>query len=128
MGIAKSIVSIVESPTHPKLSELFRSLGIEEIKLNSMRKAISQIKTQAPDYIIAEFFYGYGNNYAGANISNLDVMLHSLQRYAPSAKVIVIVDKHEKKYIDKLQELFSIYAVVQHPAATKVEQLLTSGL
>ena len=55
-------------------------------------------------------------------------MLHSLQRYAPGAKVIVIVDRNEKKYIDKLLELFSIYAVVQHLVATKIKQLLSDVL
>ena len=57
-----------------------------------MRKAIQGLSEQRPDYVVAEFFYGYGNNYAGANLGNLDVFLASLQKYAPRAQVIVMVD------------------------------------
>lgn len=43
--------------------------------------------------LVAKFFYGYGNNYTVVNISNLDLLLFSLQKYAPKARVIVLVDK-----------------------------------
>ena len=78
----KTLFSIIESSGHPNFTELYNSLDIEEIKINSMRKAISTLKKQQPDFIVAEFFYGYGNNYAGVNISNLDVLLYSLQKYS----------------------------------------------
>ncbi len=67
------VYSIVESPGHPDFSGLYRRLGWQELRLPSMRKAISQLRKQPPDVVVAEFFYGYGNNYAGINISNLDV-------------------------------------------------------
>ena len=54
-----------------------------------IRNALKRLKREAPDFIVAEFFYGYGNNYAGVHISNLDVLLYSLQKYAPRAKVIL---------------------------------------
>jgi len=73
------LFSIVESPMHPDFSRLYRRLGIRELRLGSMRKAIGQLKKERPDFVVAEFFYGYGNNYAGVNVSNLDVFLYSLQ-------------------------------------------------
>ena len=112
-----TLFSIIESPLHPDFSEVYRRSGIQEVKLHSIRKAISELKKHAPDYIVAEFFYGYGNNYAGVNISNLDVFLYSLQRYAPQARVIVMVDKSERQYVNKLQELFSLHAILQHPVS-----------
>jgi len=36
---------------------LLDHLGIEEIQVTSMRKAMNVLKKQRPDYIIAEFFY-----------------------------------------------------------------------
>ena len=86
----KTLFSIIESSGHPNASELYDSLGIKETKITSMRKAIAALKKQQPDYIVAEFFYGYGNNYAGVNISNLDVLLYSLQKYSAHTKVIVL--------------------------------------
>lgn len=102
---------------HPDFSSLYHHANILEVKLRSMRKAINELKKRQPDYVVAEFFYGYGNNYAGVNISNLDVFLYSLQRYAPHAQVIVMVDKSERQYVDKLNDIFPLRAVLQHPVS-----------
>lgn len=109
------LYSIIESPTHPMLSDLYRQLEIKEIQLTSMRKAISELKRTPPDFVVAEFFYGYGNNYAGVNVSNLDVFLYSLEKYAPAATVIVIVDKAEQKYLERLPEALRPDAVLVQP-------------
>jgi len=45
-----------------------------------MRKVISQTKKQPANYLVTDFIYGYSNN-AGVNISNIDVLLMSMQRY-----------------------------------------------
>lgn len=111
---------------HPNFSALYTRHNIDEVRLSSMRKAISQLKKQPPDYVVAEFFYGYGNNYAGINISNLDVFLHSLQKYAPEAKVIVLVDKQERQYVNKLAEMFRLHAILQYPVTSaQLEACLT---
>lgn len=115
----KVVFSIIESPLHPNFTELYQQLGFKNMQLNSMRKAISQLKKQKPDYVVAEFMYGYGSNYAGVNVSNLDVFLHSLQKYAPETKVIVMVEKHEVKYVSKLTNLFSLHAALQHPVSVE---------
>ena len=120
------LFSIIESPLHPDFSGVYQRAGIQEIKFRSIRKAINELKKQIPDYVVAEFFYGYGNNYAGVNLSNLDVFLYSLQRYAPQARVIVMVDKSERQYVDKLQELFSLHAILQHPVSNReIEKALS---
>jgi len=111
----KILFSVIESPTHPFLTPLYNKLGINELCFKHMRKLISKIKKVQPDYIAVEFFYGYGNNYAGINISNLDVMLYSLQRYSPDTKVIVFVDKTDRQYVDKLNEILPLHAVLTQP-------------
>jgi len=112
---ARTLFSIIESPAHPDFSRLYQRLQIREVRLASMRKAISALKDDTPDYVVAEFFYGYGNNYAGVNVSNLDVFLYSLQKYAPDARVVVLVDRHERPFVEKLSALFPLHAVLQHP-------------
>lgn len=111
------VLSIAETPLHPNATPLFKQLGWTEDRVNSQRKGISAIKKRAPDLVVCEFFYGYGNNYAGVNVSNLDVMLYSLQRYAPEAKVIVLVDKTEQEYIAKLETLFTLDSVLIAPVS-----------
>jgi hypothetical protein len=45
------------------------------------------------------------------------VLLSSLQKYAPAARVIVLVDKAERQYVDKLNDLFPLHAVLQYPVS-----------
>ncbi len=109
-----TILSIIESPTHPKLSSLYEQMGAREIKVNSTRNAIKQLKKHKPDFIVAEFFYGYGNNYAGVNVCNLDVLLSSLPKYSPDTKTIIFVEKDEAFYVDKLNVLYPLHAAFLH--------------
>lgn len=115
----KTLFSIIESSGHPNAAELYRSIEIKETRINSMRKAIAAVKKQAPDFIVAEFFYGYGNNYAGVNISNLDVLLYSMQKYAPDTKVIVLVQPDEYKYVNKLNEIIKLHDILKLPINMK---------
>jgi len=101
---------------HPDFSTLYASLDMKEKRFNSLRKTINNLKLK-PDFIVAEFFYGYGNNYAGVNISNLDVMLHSLPKYSIDSKVIVLVSKEERQFADKLATLFPLHAILQLPVS-----------
>ena len=114
---APLLFSIVESPGHPNFSGLYRRLGLNELRLGTQRKAVQALKRSTPDWVVAEFFYGFGNNYAGANISNLDVFLASLQKYAPRARVIVLVARNERPYVDGLGARFPLHAVLSQPVS-----------
>ena len=110
-----TLYSIIESPAHPDLSKFYNRYGFKQLKFNSQRKAISALKKEKPDFVVAEFFYGYGNNYAGVNVSNLDVFLHSQRKYAPEAKIIVLAQPREYPHVQKLAELFPLHAVIRLP-------------
>lgn len=109
--------SIVESSLHPNFSALYDELNISNLYFHSMRKAIAKLKTIAPDFIVVEFFYGYGNNYAGVNISNLDVMLYTLQKYSPDSRVIVMVEKSQRDYVDELNKIIQLHTVLIQPVS-----------
>jgi len=113
------LYSIIESSGHPKMSSLYQELGFKELKFVSQRKAIGKLKSTPPDIVVAEFFYGYGNNYAGVNVSNLDTLLASLQRYAPDAEVVVMVNKKEVEFVEKLKILFPVHTVLVHPVSVE---------
>lgn len=115
--VKRTLYSLIESPLFPNMLDLCQVLQINEFRFDSMRKAISRLRTDKPDIVIGEFVYGYGNNYAGVNVSNLDVFLYSLQKYAPEAKVIVVVEKEERQYVDKLADLFDLHAVLSLPVS-----------
>lgn len=120
-----TLFSIIESPAHPRLDALCARLRIDQMKLPSQRKAIQALKRQRPDWVIAEFFYGFGNNYAGANLSNLDVFLASLRKTAPEARVIVLVAKDQAQYVPLLGERFALHAVLTLPVTeSELEPIL----
>lgn len=122
------LLSIIESPTHPGFSSLYQQLKICEHKVNSIRNALKLLKRESPDFIVAEFFYGYGNNYAGVHISNLDVLLTSLPKYAPDAKVIIIVSRTEYQYVEQLNNIYPLHGVLQQPVRqSDLEALLNPG-
>lgn len=110
-----TVYSIIETPLHPDMASVYKSFGMKELKFNSMRKAISQLKDVLPDIIVADFIYGYGSNYAGTNVCNLDVFLRSLEPYGKEAKIIVLVDKEEQEFVSKLHELFPLSMALIYP-------------
>lgn len=116
----KQLYTLLESATFLRFPELYAVLDIEESRFQSARQFNKAIAIQAPDIILAEFRYGFGNNYAGVNVSNLDVSLYALQRHAPQAKIIVLADKTERPYIPKLKALFNIDAVLALPCSRKM--------
>ena len=125
MSGRRTLVSIIESPAHPNLSALYRRLDLDEVKPRSVRDAIKGLKKNPPDYVVADFLYGYGNNYAGVNLCNLDVFLASLQKYAPHARVLVLVSRDEEPYARQLAELFPVHAILVYPVTeTQVEAAL----
>lgn len=124
----KTLFSIIESPAHPDFSSLYKKLGIREIRLGSIRKANAELKKQVPDIVVAEFIYGYGSNYSGVHISNLDVFLVSLLKYKAKARVIVMVDKSEQQYVDKLNEIYTLDTVLVQPVSKpQMEAVLTEN-
>ena len=111
----KTLFSLIESPFPPDFTALYRRLGIEAQRFDSARNLHRALQKQAPDFFVGEFVYGWGNNYAGANVSNLDVTLRTLQCQAPQAKVIVFIHPREEEHIGKLLDLFPIHAVLSYP-------------
>ncbi|SEH04791.1 hypothetical protein [Candidatus Venteria ishoeyi] len=122
----KTLLSVIELPGHPNFSDLYQKLNIREQRVNSPRKAIKMLKKSVPDLIFAEFLYGYSNNYAGINICNLDVLMYSLPKYAPNAKVIIFVDKSELQYARQFGEMFTLQEILVRPfTVQQLEAVLT---
>lgn len=117
-----TLSSLIESPFHPDFSALYQKLGIVAERFDTARNLHRALQKQPPDFFVGEFVYGWGNNYAGANVSNLDVTLRSLQYLAPQAKMIVFLHPREAPHIDKLVELFPIHAVLQYPVSEQAMQ------
>lgn len=127
------VFSVIESPTHPKLSPLYTELGYEELQLNSIRKAMNALKKNQPDVIVAEFFYAFGTNYSSNHISNLDSLLIALQKYPDyHPKIIILVSKREYEFVSKLDGHYgdnynADYVLAQPVSPEQVRAILTAG-
>jgi len=111
----KTLFTLIESPFPPDFLGLYQEMGIVAERFDSARNLHRALQKQAPDFFVGEFIYGWGNDYAGATVSNLDVTLRTLQAVAPQAKIIVVMQPSEEAHIGKLLALFSIHAVMKLP-------------
>jgi len=118
----KTLFSLIESPFATDFSALYQKLGIVAERVDTARNLHRALQKQPPDFFVGEFIYGWGNNYAGANVSNLDVTIRALQRFAPQAKMIVFLHPREEPHIGKLLELFPIHAVLTYPVSEQAMQ------
>lgn len=114
-----TLFSIIESPLHPSFSSLFTRLGYEEVQLTSTRKAVSQLKKLKPDMVVADFVYGFSNNYSGVHISNLDVFLMSMQKFAPNTPVIILTSAGEVEHAEKMRNICPIRAILPFSVTEK---------
>ena len=110
----KTLYSLIESPFHPDLTAFYKAHGLAAERFTSARNLHRALQKQMPDFFVGEFIYGWGNNYAGANVSNLDVTLRTLQCQATQAKVIVFMHPREEDHIGKLLDLFTVHAVLSY--------------
>lgn len=118
----KTLYSLIESPFPPDFSAMYQKLGIVAVRFDTARNLHRALKKQPPDFFVGEFVYGWGNNYAGANVSNLDVTIRTLQRFAPQAKIIVFMHPREDAHIGKLLELFPVHAALAYPVSEQTMQ------
>ncbi|MCB1737181.1 MAG: hypothetical protein KDI42_03555 [Gammaproteobacteria bacterium] len=122
-----NLLSVIESPLHPNFTALYAELGLIETRVDSMRKAMKEAKRNPPDFVVAEFVYGWGNNYAGVNLSNLDVLLYALEKFAPDTRVIVFADKDERPHVDRLLDIFPLHGVLVNPPREADMRALLAG-
>ncbi len=113
----KTLFTLVESPFSPNFPELYLQLGIQAERFDSARNLHRALQKQAPDFFVGEFVYGWGNDYAGNTVSNLDVTLRTLQSKAPKAKIIVVMQPSEAPHIGKLLEVFPVHAMLKFPVS-----------
>ncbi len=111
----KTLYTLSVSPFALQFLDIFQELDIVVTHFDSARNLHRALKAQKPDIFIGEFFYAWGNDYAGNTLSNLDVTLRTLQAVAPAAKRIVVMQATEAAHIDKLLAVFPVHATLILP-------------
>ena len=106
-----SLLAINEMGGYPNFIPLYKSMGFTVEVVNSMRKARSALKKQAPDVIVAE--YNFQSQFRDRT-SNLETLMAVLQKHG-GAKVIAFYEKETQHKLDQLTERFPLHATLTYP-------------
>jgi len=107
----KLLLSIVELGGYPNFAPLYKELGYVTVVENRMRKAISFLKKQQPDVIVAEF--NFQSDFRDRT-SSLESLLAAVQRL-PETKVIVLFDREFQPQFEKLRARLPVYTALAFP-------------
>jgi len=107
----KKLLSIVEEGGYPDLCQDYELWGCQVTQVTSLRKAISFLKKNAPDIVVAEYNY---QTIFRDRTSSLESLMAVLQAH-PEIKIIVLLDKRDVEFFSNVQSRFTIFASVCFP-------------
>ena len=112
MAREKLLLSIVELGGYPNFGADYERLGFSVVAVNSMRKAISAIKQQTPDVVVAEF--NFQSDFRDRT-SNLESLLATLQGRCPDPRVVVLYEQEFAPQYARVTSRFDIFASLTFP-------------
>lgn len=115
--MTKKLLAIVEQGGYPDFRSLYQSHGYQVETLHNMRKALSYIKKQRPDVVVAEF--NYQSDFRDRT-SSLESMLATIEqvsklREGDSIQVIIFYDNEYQAQLAKLQAVFNNFVSLPFP-------------
>jgi len=117
----KRLLSIVEQGGYPLYDSIYQQAGYQVTMVQTMRKAVSSIKKQVPDVIVAEF--NYQSDFRDRT-SSLETLLASIQKY-PDTRVVVFYDRENTDKLNKLLSSSTVHSTLPYPID---EQALSDSL
>ena len=102
MSLTKHLLSIVELGGYPDFSPVYQQAGYVVESVVSARKAISWLRRNKADVIVAEF--NFQSDFRDRT-SSLESILATVQRH-PETHVIVFYDKEQEHQLARLQAVF----------------------
>jgi DNA-binding NtrC family response regulator len=105
------LLSLIELGGYPDFTPLYQREGFTVTAANSTRKAISLIKKNTPDVIVAEF--NYQSDFRDRT-SSLESLLASVERF-PHTRAIVFYEIQTRHQLDKLLQQFDVFRVMAYP-------------
>ena len=105
------LLSVVEIGGYPDFSPLYARKGFEVERADSMRKATKLLKKVQPTVVIAEF--NFQSDFRDRT-SSLETLMAVIQRI-PGCQVIVFYEKEQYLQLQRLLEVFEIFATINFP-------------
>jgi DNA-binding NtrC family response regulator len=107
----KTLLSIVEAGGYPDLCSEYEQLGCKVNQVNSLRKAISYLKKNTPDIVVAE--YNHQTMFRDRT-SSLESLMAALQNH-PEIRIIVLLEKKDIEYFARVESRFAIFDTIFFP-------------
>ena len=116
------LLSIIEIGGYPDFTGLYQQHGYQTEQVTSVRKAISAMKKQSVDTIVAEF--NFQSDFRDRT-SNLETLLATIQGKYPDTRVIVMFEREYQHAFDRLCESYPIDIALPFPVSKEmIEQTL----
>lgn len=114
MRVDRQLLAIIELGGYPDFSPLYSELGYVTVTVNSVRKAIQQIKKQPPQVIVAEF--NFQSDFRDRT-SSLESLLAVVERLT-DVKMIVFYEREFEHQFNRLCQNYHFHAVLPFPIDT----------
>ena len=115
------LLNVIELLGYPNLRSLYERLGYRVLTEFAVRKAISLMRKEKPNVIVADFYFQPDFR---DRVSNLESLLATAQSLK-DVKVIVLYETHHEHALERLRQRFRIDAALTLPVD---ETLLVAAL
>lgn len=113
----KVLLAIIEQGGYQNFKPLYERHGYQVLIVNTMRKALAEVRAQKPAVIVAEFNYQSDFRDRTSTLESLLASVERLQHGAESRtiKVIVFYEKEYQHQLDKLKTMFTNFEALAYP-------------
>jgi len=108
------LLSIIEIGGYADFGPVYQQQGYQHLMAKSVRKAISSMKKQTPDIIVAEF--NFQSDFRDRT-SNLETLLATMQGQYPDCKIIVLYEKEYATAFERLKASYPIDHALSFPVS-----------
>lgn len=117
------LLSVVELGGYPNFTSLYESAGYRVVSVVSVRRALSAIKQQAPDAIVAEF--NFQSDFRDRT-SSLESLLAAVQQRS-TTRVVVFYQAEHAHQLERLRARFPALQALTYPIdRTRLAQALAA--
>lgn len=107
----QTLLSVTEFGGYPDFTSLYESAGYRVVSVVSVRRALSAIKQQPPDVIVAEF--NFQSDFRDRT-STLESLLAAVQQRS-ATRVIVFYQAEHAHQLDRLRARFPTLQALPYP-------------
>lgn len=107
----KILLSVVELGGYPNFEPLYQSLGYDVVTVQAGRKALGEVRKQAPQAIVAEF--NLQRDFRDRT-STLESLLATIQQ-RPGTKVVVFYHAENTVALEQLRARFPFFSPLAYP-------------